>query len=379
MATSVRPFSSPPSGNFIRRIAIAAVALIFTAIVLSSCLIRVDAGHVGIRVKLAGSSRGVDDIPVVTGWVLYNPLTEQLILFPISVQNIVWTKDPHEGSPKDDSITFSSLEGVNINADIGLSFHIEPSLAPHLYLRFRKSDLVELSNGYVRNTMRESFNMVASAMPVQEIYGSGKSKLVIDVQKRMADQLSKDGFVIDQLTINGALRLPENVASAINRAMEATQNSIQAENRVRQVKAEAEQAITLAEGQASAARLRARGEADSKLIVAKAEARANLILKHSMTPTVLQYRALERWNGRLPVMNGGGALPMLTFDVDKLGKGSDDDEKKLLELLGQEDANDKREADAKKADDKAVKEAKDAKDAAQRDAAKPPEVPAAKP
>lgn len=377
MATSVRPFSTPPSGNFIRRIAIAAVALIFTAIVLSSCLIRVDAGHVGIRVKLAGSSRGVDDIPVVTGWVFYNPLTEQLILFPISVQNIVWTKDAHEGSPKDDSITFSSLEGVNINADIGLSFHIEPSMAPHLYLRFRKSDLLELANGYVRNTMRESFNMVASAMPVQEIYGSGKSKLVIDVQKRMHDQLSKDGFVIDQLTINGALRLPENVASAINRAMEATQNSIQAENRVRQVKAEAEQAITQAEGQASAARLRARGEADSKLIVAKAEARANLILKHSMTPTVLQYRALERWNGRLPVMNGGGALPMLTFDVDKLGKGSEDDEKKLLELLGQEDANDKREADAKKADDKAVKDAKDAKDAAQRDAAKPPEVPAA--
>lgn len=68
---------------------------------------------------------------------------------------------------------------------------------------------------------------------------------------------------------------------------------------------------------------------------------------------------------------------MLTFDVDKLGKGSEDDEKKLLELLGQEDANDKREADAKKADDKAVKDAKDAKDAAQRDAAKPPEVPAA--
>jgi regulator of protease activity HflC (stomatin/prohibitin superfamily) len=364
---------------------IAAVVLIFGAIILSSCLIRVDAGHVGIRIKLAGSSRGVDDIPVVTGWVFYNPLTEQLILFPTSVQNIVWTKDAHEGSPKDDSITFSSQEGVNINADIGLSFHIEPSMAPHLYLRFRKSDLLELANGYVRNTMREGFNMVGSAMPVQEIYGSGKSKLVIDVQKRMQDQLGKDGFVIDQLTINGALRLPENVASAINRAMEATQNSIQAENRVRQVKAEAEQAITQAEGQASAARLRAKGEADSKLIVAKAEARSNLILKHSMTATVLQYRALEKWNGRLPVMNGGGAMPMLTFDVDKLGKGGDDDEKKLLELLGQDDEMEKREAAEKKANDKAAKEvtdkaaqeAKEVKDAAQRDAAKAPEAPAA--
>lgn len=361
MAT-VRPFSSPPQGNFIRRIAVAAVVLIFSAIVMSSCLIRVDAGHVGIRVKLAGSSRGVDDIPVVTGWVFFNPLTEQLILFPTSVQNIVWTRDPHEGSPKDDSITFSSQEGVNINADIGLSFHIEPAMAPHLYLRFRKSDLLELANGYVRNAMREGFNIVGSQMPVQEIYGSGKSKLVQDVQKRMQDQLGKDGFVIDQLTINGALRLPENVASAINRAMEATQNAIQAENRVRQVKAEAEQAITQAEGQASAARARAKGEADSKLITAKAEARSNLILKYSMTPSVLQFRALERWNGRLPVMNGAGSMPMLTFDVDKLGKGGDNDEKKLLELLGQEEEMEKRDAEAKKAADAAAKgEQKDAK------------------
>lgn len=360
MATPVRPFSSPPAGNFIKRIIVAAVVLALAAIVLSSCLIRVDAGHVGIRVKLAGSSRGVDDIPVVTGWVFYNPLTEQLILFPTSVQNVVWTKDAHEGAGRDDSITFSSQEGVNINADIGLSFHIEPSMAPHLYLRFRKSDLLELANGYVRNTMREGFNMVASQMPVQDIYGAGKSKLVMDVQKRMQDQLGKDGFVIDQLTINGALRLPENVASAINKAMEATQNAIQAENRVRQVKAEAEQAITQAEGQASAARARAKGEADAKLITAKAEARSNLILKYSMTPSVLQFRALERWNGRLPVMNGAGTLPMLTFDVDKLGKGGDNDEKKLIELLGQEEEMEKREAEAKKAEEKAAKDAKDA-------------------
>src|SRR5262249_29775746 len=54
--------------------------------------------------------------------------------------------------------------------------------------------------------------------------------------RKLAEVLGKDGFIIDQLTINGALRLPENAAQAINRAMEATQNAIQAENRVRQVR-----------------------------------------------------------------------------------------------------------------------------------------------
>ncbi len=63
---------------------------------------RVDAGHVGIRVKLAGSDRGVQDMPVVTGWVVYNPISEQIVIFPTSVQNVVWTANPHEGRAVDD-------------------------------------------------------------------------------------------------------------------------------------------------------------------------------------------------------------------------------------------------------------------------------------
>ncbi len=323
----------------IKRILALIVVISAPVILFSCCTTRIDAAHVGIRVKLAGSSRGVDDIPLVTGWVFYNPLGEQIVAFPTSVQNVVWTKDAHEGAPRDESITFSSKEGVNVNADIGMSFHIEPNMAPHLYLRFRKPNLLELADGYIRNAMRESFNMTASEMAVQDIYGAQKGKLVADATTRLAELLGKDGIIIDQLTINGALRLPDNVATAINRAMEATQQSIQAENRVRQVKAEAEQEIAKAEGEATAARARAHGEADAQLIRAKAEARSNLILRHSMSPVVLQYRALERWNGRLPMLNGGGTTPLLTFDVTKVGKGDDDDEKRLIELLGADDAD----------------------------------------
>lgn len=316
---------------------------VLAAVVLIACVTvsRVDAAHVGIRVKLAGSSRGVQDIPVVTGWVFYNPLTEQIIEFPTSVQNVVWTKSPHEGTPHDESISFSSAEGVNVNADIGLSFHIEGKMAPHIYLRFRQPDLQQLANGYIRNAVREAFNSVASKMPVQDIYGTGKTKLVHEVVRELGELLGKDGFVIDQITINGALRLPANVADAINSAMEATQKSIQAENRVRQVKAEAEQAIAEAHGAAEASRERAHGEADALLIRAKSEAKANTIIRLSTTGAVLQYRALEKWNGRLPTLNQG-PLPMLTFDLTKGALGGDA-EKKLAQLLeeGEETGADK--------------------------------------
>jgi regulator of protease activity HflC (stomatin/prohibitin superfamily) len=257
------------------------------------------------------------------------------VVFPTSVQNVVWTASPHEGKPIDESITFSSTEGVNINADIGLSFHIEPMMAPKLYGRFRQNNMLVLADGYMRNAVREAFGDVTSKMPVQDIYGPGKSKMLGEVTAKCRDILGKDGIVIDQLTINGTLRLPQNVADAINRAMEATQNAIQSENKVRQVRAEADQAITQAHGAAEATREKAQGEADALLIRARAEARANETIRLSVSPTVLQYRALEHWDGKLPQYNGGGQIPMLTIDATKLATGMDDAtrERKLKDLL----------------------------------------------
>jgi regulator of protease activity HflC (stomatin/prohibitin superfamily) len=327
-------FDGAGAARALRRLVVAAGLAVGLFYVGCATTTRVDAGHVGIRVKLAGSDRGVQDMPVVTGWVVYNPLTEQLVLFPTSVQNVVWTQSAHEGRPFDEAITFSSGEGVNVSADTGLSFHIEPALAPKLYARFRLNDLEKLSDGYMRNTVREAFNDVASKLPVQEIYGAGKSKMLSDVAQKCRDVFGKDGIVIDQLTINGALRLPQNVMDAINRAMEATQKAIESKNRVAQVEAEATQAVTQAHGAAEAARQKAQGDGDALLIRARAEAQANEIIRLSTTPAVLQYRALEHWDGKLPEYNAG-QLPMLTFDVTKLAAGMDGAgrEKRLKELL----------------------------------------------
>ncbi len=340
-----------------KRLVMAIALIIGAMVVFSSCSARVDAGHVGIRVKLAGSSRGVDDIPVVTGWVFYNPLTEQLFMFPTSVQNVVWTKDAHEGNLHDESITFSSLEGVNINADVGLSFHIEPALASHLYLRFRKTDLIDLSNGYVRSAVREAFSLEASQMPVQNIYGSEKGKLILAVTKRLSDLLGMDGFIIDQLTINGALRLSEkrgdgdqprdgsDAALHPGREPGAPGEGRRPSRRSRRPRAAP-----------AAVRARAKGEADARLITARAEAKANLILRASTSPNVLQYRALERWNGKLPVMNGGGASRCWTFDASKLSKLDEDDAKIIKELLGEEHVEEQAKEKEKEKEDAAKKD-----------------------
>ena len=265
--------------------------------------------------------------------MFYNPLSEQVIEFPVSVQNIVLSASRHEGGSDkdkgqdhavDESITFSSIEGVNANADVGFSFHIDPQQAPHLYARFRQNDMRELAYGYMRNVLREAFSEVASKMPIQEIYGAGKSKMITDVTTKCGANLGRDGIIIDQLTINGALRLPQNVADSINNAMAATQNAIQSENKVRQVKAEADQTVTTATGAAEAARQKATGEADAlviktkaeaetRLVQAKSQAEANRILNSSLTPQVIQFKYAESWDGKLPTYSGGGITPMVNI------------------------------------------------------------------
>ena len=35
---------------------------------------------------------------MVTGWVLFNPLTEQIVEFPTSVQNVIWTRRLTKGA-----------------------------------------------------------------------------------------------------------------------------------------------------------------------------------------------------------------------------------------------------------------------------------------
>ena len=310
----------PPKGlpRFFSGLSVLAMAFFVSC---ASCT-RVDVGHVGIRIKLAGSSRGVQNSPIVSGWVAYNPLTEDIIEFPTSIQNEIWTKSPHEGNPNDESITFASSEGVAINADVAIAYHVEASMAPRLYARFRQPDINALTDGYVHNLARAILNERASTMPVAQIYGVGKSQLEHDTQSLMNTRLNPDGFFVDQISFTAALRLPDNVVAAINRTIEATQNAQQAQNRVALVEAEARQAVARAEGSANAARTEARGAADALLIRTRADAEnreimatalahANATIQASLTPQVLRAREIDRWNGVLPLYGGGQNMQLL--------------------------------------------------------------------
>lgn len=138
---------------------------------------RVEPGYVGIKVNQWGSQKGVNDFPLVTGGVFYNPITEDIYKFPTFMQNAVWTKDTTLGSPGDDSVTFNSIEGAVVNADIALAYTFIADKVPQIFVEFRQSPDV-ITHGFMRNEINNAFNRIASTMKAADIFGERKQFLL---------------------------------------------------------------------------------------------------------------------------------------------------------------------------------------------------------
>jgi regulator of protease activity HflC (stomatin/prohibitin superfamily) len=65
--------------------------------------------------------------------------------------------------------------------------------------------------------------------------------------------------------------------------------------------------LTKVEAEAKAKLIAAKASAEAKLINARAEAEANKTLNASITPEILEYFKIERWNGKLPTVTGNSS------------------------------------------------------------------------
>lgn len=307
------PFEMRREGQLIKFVA-GAVALFLVLLVFGVFLVRVtriEAGHVGVEINLAGKQRGASEIPVRTGWVVYSPLSTQIIEFPTYVQTVKWTKDVNEGHPVNEEMGFNSKEGMEIFVDVSLSYAIEPTKVPDFYVKYRVDDMDRFTHGILRDVVRNSLNEVASTYVVEDIYGEKKAEFLRKVQTMIEQKMSPVGVSVQQFGFIGAPRVPSVIATAITAKAQAIQQAERARNELATTQAEAAKKIAEAEGEAKSMVTRAQGEAD-----------ANRIRQNSLTPQLLELRRIEnnralidKWNGQLPTVQtgqgGGGMLLQL--------------------------------------------------------------------
>lgn len=270
---------------------------------------KVPAGYKGVKVYLLGGEKGVDHEELGVGryWIGIN---EELYLFPTFKQNYAWTQNPTEGSPNDESITFQTKGGMEVGADVGITYSILPDKVSDVFTAYRRG-VHEITDVFLRNAVRDAFVDVASTMDVESVYGSGKTAMVDEVQKRVALEVSPIGIQIEKIYLIGKLRLPPTVVAALNAKIEATQKAQQRENEIRQAEAEAKKKIAEAQGEAESMKARAKGQAEATLVNAKAQAEANRLLSKSLTKELVEYEKATRWDGKLPQVTGG--TPLINF------------------------------------------------------------------
>lgn len=257
--------------------------IIFTALSLQACS-KVPAGYKGVIVNMYGSSKGVAEEPVGVGRYFLG-WNKELYLFPTFLQNYTWTRD----GVQDESITMQTSEGLTINTDAGITYNIRPENVVKVFQKYRLG-IDEITNTFLRNMVRDAMNKISSTMTVEEIYGSKKEDFISKVNDIVKKEAKEDGIDVDKIYLIGSFKLPDSVVQSINAKIQATQNAMKVENEVATAKAEAQKMI----------------------IEAQARAQANKIVSESLTQELVNYNAIQKWDGQLPQVTGG-SIPFINL------------------------------------------------------------------
>jgi len=250
---------------------------------------RIDAGHVGIKVNLIGTGKGVDNATEVTGWVFYNRFTTKIVEFPTFVQH----KEYRKTEDSDESFVINSKDGSEFHVSPLLNYSVQREKVPYIFTKYRV-ELGAIEAGFLKTAVYDAFRVVANSYTADELI-SNRELFENKVRKNLEGHLLPEGFILAQFTSN--LVYPETFKKAIEAKNNAVQSALRAENEVKTAEAQAKIKVATAAGNAQA-----------MLTAAKAEAEANRMKQVTLTPLLLQLEWINKWNGDLPsTMLGQGS------------------------------------------------------------------------
>jgi regulator of protease activity HflC (stomatin/prohibitin superfamily) len=269
----------------------AIIGIVMIVFLINSCE-RIDAGHVGVKVNLYGTGKGVDDITECTGIVFYNPISTKIYEFPTYIQHKEYTKT----EDVDNSFVVNSKDGSEFHVAPIVNYAVQREKVPFIFGKYRRT-LESIEEGFLKTTIYDAFRMTANSYTAEELI-SNRQIFETKVRTKLDDDLLKEGFIISQLTSN--LGYPETFKKAIEAKNNAVQQSLTAENQVKTAEAQAKIKVATAEGNAQA-----------MLATAKAEAESYRLKQSAITPMLLQQMWIQKWDGAMPTTQLGSGTNMM--------------------------------------------------------------------
>jgi regulator of protease activity HflC (stomatin/prohibitin superfamily) len=261
--------------------AIIAVVIAMSMVVMMSSCTRIDAACEGIKVNLYGSDKGVDDVVLVTGMVWFNPFTEEVYEYPTYVQMV-------------------DYEPFEINAKDGSKFTVDPTLninpiggkAAAIFKKYRKP-LDEVIHDVLKTHIINAYRIKLNAYTTDELV-SKREEFERVTEDYLREVLAKENFELGEMT--SGLKYPESLERSITAKNQAVQEALRISNEVAAIEAEAQKKIAAA-----------KGDAEAQRITADAEAYYNRTVSASLSNTLVQMKALEKWDGKTPIVSGGAS------------------------------------------------------------------------
>lgn len=241
---------------------------------------RIDAGHVGIKVKLTGNSRGVSNYEYKTGWVLYNTWTENIYEFPTYQQHIEFDQQQvitRGGFPADIKPTFN--------------YSLKPNAVGDMFVNLRLP-IKEVEQGWLKNAIVGAVNDVANGWEVDSVFGhrqAFEAAIVSECNLRLSKW-----FIVSQMRSN--IIPPEALQEAIIAKTKSVQQAEASKQQAIAAKADGERKIAVA-----------KADSAETIINASAQAKTISLKQQQLTPLYIEFKKIEKWDGRTPTTIAGSS------------------------------------------------------------------------
>jgi len=289
-------------------VVVALVAIVLLGLTISAWR-NISPGYVGIVFDKATHS--VTTGALEPGWAFINPFTQAIQQYPVTIQTYSMVQKGTEGQTAgDDSIKVQSNEGQQINLDVVIQYQVIKEEAALLYQDWGGADITFVQDQVVRQYTRSQVPVVASKYGWEEITSAKRDVINGEISKGLESEFAKRHMRLISFAVR-EVHLPQSLQTALDQKIQAQQQAEQQKYQLAQAKVKAEQDVAQATGQANALKAQAEGEAQATLTRAKAQAEANRQLAESVTPELIRYQQIQRWDGKLPVFSGGNATPLI--------------------------------------------------------------------
>ena len=206
-------------GSSVIRLGLALFVAFFVVLALWASIAQVPAGHVGV-LTLFGEV--VLDRVLPEGIHLVNP-------FAVNHAMSVRTQELKE------TASVPSAEGLVVNLDTSLIFHLQPDKAAEVYKKIGPSYIEVI----VEPNLRSSIRSITAAHSANALYSSAREEVAKQIRDQLQTELAPRGIMVENVLLRD-IQLPTALKASIELKQQAEQESLAMSFRLTKEKQEAE-------------------------------------------------------------------------------------------------------------------------------------------